>query len=197
MEDGDRIVFQGESDEVPQAETGDLVVVVKQQPHKLFERKGVNLRFKKKVVLSDALFGARFVLTHLDDRTIVVTTDPRAVITPETLHVVPGEGMPVKGDPFHRGDLFVSYEIEFPRRWALTREFRHALCKVVPHTDGAKGLDLQDEDVTCVTPQTADLTMFVHARKEKKESRNEAYREDGDGDDQDDSDGPRAACQPM
>jgi DnaJ-class molecular chaperone len=118
------------------------------------------------------------------------------VITPETRHVISGKGMPVRGDAFHRGDMFVSYEIVFPKRWALTREFRHALCKVVPHLDGAKGLDLQAEDVTCVIPQKADVTMFLNAKKEKRERRNEAYREDDDSGDGE-ANWPPMECQPM
>jgi DnaJ-class molecular chaperone len=196
-EDGARIVFHGASDEVPQADTGDLVVIVRQLAHAFFERKGANLLFKKQITLSEALFGARFVLQHLDNRKLVVTTDPKAVITPDTIHVIAGEGMPEKGDAFHRGDLFVSYEIEFPKKRVLTREFRHELCKVVPHLDGAKGLDLKADDVVCVMPEKADLEMFVNAQREKTERRNEAYREEDDGDDEEDAGGPRVGCQPM
>jgi DnaJ-class molecular chaperone len=160
MENGDHIVFQGAADEVPGADTGDLIVVIREQPHPEFRRKHSDLLCMKQLSLSEALFGARFVVQHLDGRKVVITTNPKEVITPGTVHMILGEGMPTKSDPFQRGRLFVLYSVAFPEHKTLTKEFRRAMCKIVPHVDAAKSVNLQAEDVVCVTAKQADVGAF-------------------------------------
>ena len=53
MEDNDRITFSGCSDEAPNADTGDLVVVLCLKKHPNFIRKHDNLLMVRKVSLSD------------------------------------------------------------------------------------------------------------------------------------------------
>ena len=58
--------FHGEADQYPGAEPGDVVIVVQEQPHKKFKRKGADLLMEQKITLAEALTGVDFVLTHLD-----------------------------------------------------------------------------------------------------------------------------------
>jgi DnaJ family protein A protein 2 len=51
MVDGEKVVFRGESDEVPGKETGDVIVVLKQKDHDVFRRVGVDLVITKHVSL--------------------------------------------------------------------------------------------------------------------------------------------------
>jgi DnaJ-class molecular chaperone len=197
MEDGDRIVFQGAAHEVQNADTGDLVVIVREEPHPLFERRHRELLLKKDLTLSDALFAARFVVEHLDGRKIVVTTQRRRVISTGMVDVIPGEGMPSRGDPSVRGNLYIQYTVVMPEYKDLTKQFRHAVCKVVPHRDGAKGVDLTAEDVVQVEAKAGELDDFVNAEKERREHRNEAYRSDGDAGEEEDAEGQNVGCAPM
>ena len=48
---GEKYVFHGESDAHPGKEAGDVVIVVNEQEHKLFKRKGADLFFEKTISL--------------------------------------------------------------------------------------------------------------------------------------------------
>ena len=53
--DGEKYVFHGESDAIPGGEPGDVIIVVKEQPHKVFKRKGADLFMEKEITLLEAL----------------------------------------------------------------------------------------------------------------------------------------------
>jgi DnaJ-class molecular chaperone len=201
MEDGAKIVFQGAAHEVPTADTGDLVVVLREEPHPVFERKHRDLLIKRDVSLFEALFGTRFVVEHLDGRKVVVTTKRDRVIAPGTVDVIPREGMPSRGDPSERGSLFVQYTVVFPEYESLTPELRVALARIMPPVDEVGDLDLAGEDVAVVAPEDGDLDDFKNAKRERREQRNEAYREDdegeGDGSGDEEGGGTQASCTPM
>ncbi|KAK8898564.1 hypothetical protein M9Y10_000856 [Tritrichomonas musculus] len=197
-EEGERIVFKGASDEVPDAETGDLVFVIVQKPHEVFTRKHNDLLIKHEICLSEALFGARFPIKHLDGRTLVVETNTKEVIEPFSVQMVEKEGMPIKGDTFNKGNLYIEYTVVFPKHDQLTHEFRHALCKVIPHKDMAKGIDLNAEDVTKVTPVPANIEDFQNTKRTKGDRRQEAYRSDDyDNEYGEEEGGEGVGCQPM
>ena len=63
-------------------DTGDVIAVVQESDHPLFERKGVDLFVKKSITLVDALCGFTFVLDHLDDRKIAIHSAPGEVLFP-------------------------------------------------------------------------------------------------------------------
>ena len=63
-------------------DTGDVIAVVQELDHPLFERKGVDLFVKKSITLVDALCGFTFVLDHLDDRKIAIHSAPGEVLFP-------------------------------------------------------------------------------------------------------------------
>lgn len=197
-EEGEKIVFKGASDEVPDADTGDLVIIIVEKPHPLFTRKHNDLLITHEICLSEALFGARFPITHLDGRTLVVETNPKEVIEPGTVQMVEKEGMPIKNDSFNKGNLYIEYKVIFPKHEVLTHEFRHALCKIIPHKDMAKGIDLNSENVSKVVPVPAKIEDFENTKRTKEDRRHEAYRSDDDmDDDEDEEGGERVGCQPM
>lgn len=79
MEDGTEIIFEGESDESPDLAAGDLIFTLKQEPHKMFKRKGIlksnlglNLYMTHSVSLKDALLGFKTTLKHLDGSDILI-----------------------------------------------------------------------------------------------------------------------------
>ena len=55
--DGTKITFPGKGDEVPGRPPADLVFVVKQLPHPLFERRGNDLHLKATITLKQAIGG--------------------------------------------------------------------------------------------------------------------------------------------
>lgn len=113
MKEGQTITFNGEADQSPGVEPGDVVIVIEEKPHELFRRKGDDLFAEVEIDLLTALAGGAFTLPHFDDRALMVRIEPGEVIKPGSVKVLPEQGM-----PSHRhhelGDLVVQINVKFP-----------------------------------------------------------------------------------
>jgi len=122
MEEGHKIMFRGEGDQEPDIEPGDVVIILIEKKHEVFERKAQNLLMEMDIDLVEALCGFRRCVQTLDqehDREIVVTCLPGEVIKSSDVKMVVGEGMPYKGNPFERGNLIIKFTVNFPTKdWA-------------------------------------------------------------------------------
>jgi DnaJ family protein A protein 2 len=94
---GEKYTKHGEGDEIPEAEAGDVIVILEEKKHKTFTRKGADLFMEKEITLLEALTGLEFVLTHLDGRKIRIKNTPGDVIKPDSKFTVENLGM-----PFHK-----------------------------------------------------------------------------------------------
>lgn len=106
--------FRGQADEAPGHDAGDVVIIVRQKPHKVFHRSRDNLVMTKTLTLSEALCGFQFSTAFLDDSELTVTSEAGKVCRPGDIVVVEGKGMPKAGGQ-KSGDLFVSLEVDFPK----------------------------------------------------------------------------------
>jgi len=77
-----QVRFPGESDQAPNMEPGDVIIVLQQEPHPVFERSGDNLIMKHKINLVESLCGFQLVVTHLDGRKIIIKHSPNDPIAP-------------------------------------------------------------------------------------------------------------------
>jgi len=136
---GQRITFDGEGDKMPGMDAGDVVVVLQQQKHSVFERKGADLILQKEISLCEALTGVDFTFTHLDGSRVRVRSQAGEILGPKSVKEVPGEGMPVLGhERYMRGALFVAFEVDFPESLTLTVAQRRALISVLRGKDAFK-----------------------------------------------------------
>ena len=199
MEDGDQIVFQGASDEIPGAETGDFIVKVNEIENENFLRNHDDLLMKKEITLFEALYGTKFVVNHLGGHKIIVETDPKHVIQPGDVQSIKDEGMPRRGDSFQRGTLFILYRIVLPQQSELSEEFHKELMKCIPHNqDEVNSLNANDENVFVANPEPATYEDFENAKRSHKDSRHEAYNSDEYEEyDDDNAGGEQVGCQPM
>jgi len=115
MKHGQKIVFSGEADETPGMEAGDIIFVLIEKKHELFKRNGNDLYLEYTLPLTEALCGFGFTIKHLDDREILIKSDKGDVIRPSDVRVIPGEGMPTHKRPFEKGNLYIQFNIEFPK----------------------------------------------------------------------------------
>jgi len=114
MKHGQKIVLSGEADEAPGVEPGDIIFVLSQTEHTLFQRKGADIVMEKEIPLREALCGTQFAIKHLDERTIIVKSKEGEVIKPNSLKQIAGEGMPRYKRPFEKGRLFILFRVTFP-----------------------------------------------------------------------------------
>jgi len=122
-----KITFRGMADEMPGRETGDVHFIVQEKDHDLFKRKGADLLLMKDISVNQALTGFSYRFKHLDGRDMIIKTRPGQVIEAETedpstgktmpyMTVVANEGMPSKGNPFVKGNLYVAFHVKFPKQ---------------------------------------------------------------------------------
>ena len=76
MKDNQQIRFSGEGDQEPDVETGDVVIVLDEQEHDTFRRKGQDLFMTMNIELVEALCGFQKTVTTLDKRTLVISNLP-------------------------------------------------------------------------------------------------------------------------
>ena len=66
----------------PGVEPGDVVVVLQQQKHQVFQRHSCDLMMTCEISLTEALCGLTFIIQHLDGRELVIQSPPGMVIEP-------------------------------------------------------------------------------------------------------------------
>lgn len=109
---GTKITFEEKGDESPGVIPSDIVFVVDEKPHDVFERRGDDLVHKRRIDLKDALCGHVVHLKHLDGR--VLEIELTEVAAPDRKKIVLGDGFP-NSKTGRKGDLVIEFDIRFPR----------------------------------------------------------------------------------
>ncbi|SOV20368.1 heat shock protein 40, type II [Plasmodium sp. gorilla clade G2] len=129
--DGTKINFHGEGEQSsPNEQPGDLVFIIKTKPHDRFIREGNNLIYKCYLPLDKALTGFQFNIKSLDNRDINVRVDD--IINPNSKKIITNEGMPYSKSPSVKGDLFIEFDIVFPKK--LSPEQKRTLKETLANT---------------------------------------------------------------
>uniref|UniRef100_A0A7S4K5T0 J domain-containing protein n=1 Tax=Odontella aurita TaxID=265563 RepID=A0A7S4K5T0_9STRA len=182
MKHNEKITFRGKADEKPNMEPGDINFVVQEKDHDVFKRKGADLLVIREISLNQALCGYSWNFTHLDGRKMVVKTRPGEVIKPEmnTKETVPfvktvaNEGMPSRGNPFVKGNLFILFRVRFPEDNELSADKISKLREILPDPDMQAEYDA--EEVEEHHMDGADLRNFGKGGAEHRGS--DAYDSD-------------------
>ncbi|KAJ7761970.1 hypothetical protein DFH07DRAFT_739604 [Mycena maculata] len=116
---GTKVRFPHAGNDQRNGEAQDLVFVVEEKPHEVFERQGNDLVCHVKIPLLDALTGSgsKRVVEALDGRKLQITV-PAGIVKPGQETMVSGEGMPIRkdGSVKRKGDLIVKWNVVFPDR---------------------------------------------------------------------------------
>lgn len=125
------IKFNGEGNELPDAEAGDLLIKISVKKHKLYTRAGADLIIEKEITLKQALLGFNFTLKYLDGKDFVVSTIPGEVVEHGGLKSCKGKGLPFYRDAMSHGNLIIKFKVKFPKGTDLTEDIKKALDKVL------------------------------------------------------------------
>lgn len=109
-------MLQGEADQLPDQEPGDIIFNLVEAEHNTFRRAGPDLLAEVHIELSEALCGfSRTLIKHLDGRGIHVKHPQREgdPLKPGSFIKIAGEGMPYKKSDL-RGDLYMIVNVDFP-----------------------------------------------------------------------------------
>ncbi|KZT00814.1 DnaJ-domain-containing protein [Laetiporus sulphureus 93-53] len=111
--EGHEVVFEGEGDESPDWEAGDIVIRVRSRRDKGgWRRKESGLYWKETIGVEEALLGFERNLTHLDGH--IVQLKRHGVTQPGFVQTIKGEGMPIYEQEGAFGDLYVEYNVILP-----------------------------------------------------------------------------------
>lgn len=176
--EGDKIILEGEADQIPEQEPGDIIFSLVQTEHKTFRRAGADLSVEVEITLAESLCGfSRVVVKHLDGRGIHIQhPQPNSgVLEPGRVIKVAGEGMPQKKSE-NRGDLYLVIKVNFPEyAWLQENQVLAKLKELLP----APGTPIQADVVDDVTYETANLDEF-RASAEGEEGWVDDDEEDGE-----------------
>lgn len=185
MKDGQKITFTGEGDQMPGITPGDVVIILEEKQHPVFERKGADLLMKQKISLSTALTGGTFTITHLDDRVLLAKVNPGEIIRPNDCKVIEKEGMPFYRNPFEKGNLIMVFEIEFPQdNWATPEQLLQ-LKAILPQEPKQKDdhmSEVEEVEIKNYVPEQ-------HTTGDHQGRSGQSYE-----DDDDEHQGPRVQC---
>ncbi|XP_031603203.1 dnaJ homolog subfamily A member 1 [Oreochromis aureus] len=170
MKDGQKITFHGEGDQEPGLEPGDVIIVLDQKDHPVFQRQDNNLIMRMNIKLAEALCGFQKTIQTLDNRTLVISSQPGEVIKHNDVKCVMNEGMPLHRDPYERGQLIIQFQVEFPEKNWLPEHLMFQLERLLPPRDDVMVTDDMEEVELC----EADL------QSQQKRYSGEAYEEDDD-----------------
>lgn len=135
MRDGQEQRFIAEGDPHIDGEPGDLRVRIKTLPHPVFERRGDDLYTNVTIPLIDALTGFEMTISHLDGHSVPVKREK--VTWPGARMRKPNEGMPNHENNNQKGTLFITFDIEFPKR-DLSPEQKSLLRQIFTESSSAK-----------------------------------------------------------
>lgn len=124
--EGTRIRYPGMGEEMPNCPAKEAVVVLVEQPSRVYQRVGDDLRGRSSVSLQEALCGFEFQVKDLGG--VTWTSRSTGIISPSN------RVMAVKGAGMHRrdgtrGDIHVEFSIRFPE--TLTAEQKQALTNIL------------------------------------------------------------------
>lgn len=151
MKDGDKVTFEGEGDQAPDIEPGDIIVVLDEQEHGTFKRKGSDLFMEMTIKLADALCGFQKNIETLDHRKLLIQTVPGEVLDPTCMKALDGEGLPGKYSSA-KGKLIINFTVEFPPDNWLSRDKLLSLEGMLADRETYEVNDLSEEVHLQVVP---------------------------------------------
>lgn len=168
--------FHAEGDEEPGLAAGDLVIIFEEKDHPIFKRKKADLIMTKTITLKEALTGYRFVLNHLEGSKIIESSAGE-IVKPGDIRTVEELGMPIMRTPFKFGNLFISFEVEFPKPKTLTKAHIKEIERCLPgekNKPEGKGLKALVFEKAHVTENHTDI--HSDYREEEEEDAGEGRR---------------------
>ncbi|XP_051903425.1 dnaJ homolog subfamily B member 13 [Hippocampus zosterae] len=118
--EGTKVIFSKEGDQGPNKIPADIVFIVRQKAHPQFKRQNNDLIYKAQISLAMALTGCSVNVETLDGRLLNIPINDIVHFTYQK--VVTGEGMPLSQNPSQRGNLILTFGIQFPERLSPDRK---------------------------------------------------------------------------
>ncbi|XP_077993568.1 dnaJ homolog subfamily A member 1-like [Glandiceps talaboti] len=180
MRDGQKVTFRGEGDQEPGLEPGDILIVLDEKEHPVYQRNNDDLIMKMELELVEALCGFQKTIKTLDNRNLLISSHPGEVIKFGDIRCIMGEGMPIYKSPFDKGRIIIQFSVNFPEENFLPQDKLNKLEALLP--ERKECIETDDMEV-------CDLTK-LDPRQARQNRMGNAYDED----DEDGGHGPKVQC---
>lgn len=114
MRDGHEYPFIAEGEPHIDGDPGDLRFIIRIEKHKRFERRNNDLYTNVTISLQDALIGFEMELEHLDKHKVKIVREK--ITWPGATIKKKGEGLPKYENNNIKGDLYITFDIDFPKK---------------------------------------------------------------------------------
>jgi DnaJ-class molecular chaperone len=121
-------VFENMGDQMPNEEAGNIVFVFKEQKNKLFTRIGDDLIYFYNITLGDSLTGLVVNFKHINGEDILFKEEH--LIKENSYNIIKNKGMPRKNNANVYGDLYVVYNIIYPKTKVLTHNEKEIIKRI-------------------------------------------------------------------
>ena len=132
----------------------------------------------QEIELVEALCGFKKPVTHLDGRTLVVSSDPGQVISHGEVKVVEEAGMPTRRGYPEYGNLYILFKVKFPKPGFAGASKIKKLEALLPPRKDTPMIESDAEEVEMCDVSAEDL----NNRQAHEQAKKEAYEEDEDED---------------
>ncbi|MHB8765687.1 MAG: DnaJ C-terminal domain-containing protein, partial [Deferrisomatales bacterium] len=144
VEDGQQMRIEGRGEEIAGGVPGDLYIVLREEEHPGFERRGADLFAPLRVDLLTAVEGGTVTVAGADGEPLEVAIEEG--VQSGTVKTLKGRGLPVLGHPGVRGSLFLQVWVATPtglpaaqkKKLRKVLEGAPDLCADDPHHGGWK-----------------------------------------------------------
>jgi DnaJ-class molecular chaperone len=170
-ENEDKKLYQKQGDEILNEEKGDVVFILKEEIDKKsdFTRVGNDLIYTYSIELGDSIIGADISFNDLNGNKILYQED--CLIKENSYNILRGKGMPFKSNSNKFGDLYVVYNIEYPKK--ILNDFeKDIIKKILPTSD-----KMIDSEYVTAGLLTNNFSLDNLMRKNEKPSNNQRERQ--------------------
>lgn len=124
---GTKITFPDKGNEQPGQLPADLVFVIDEKPHDVYERDGNDLIVNHKISLAEALAGTTVNIKTLDGRHLSIAVTE--IVSPGYELLIANEGMPIVKEHRKKGNLIIKFEVKYPTK--LTAEQKATILRTL------------------------------------------------------------------
>lgn len=170
-ENEDKKVYQKQGDEILNEERGDVIFVLKEEIDKdsNFTRVGNDLIYTYSIKLGDSIIGSDIVFNDLNGNKILYKED--CLIKENSYNILRGKGMPFKNNSNKFGDLYVVYNIDYPKK--ILNDFeKDIIKKILPTSD-----KINDGNFITAGLLNNNFSLDNLMRKNEKPSNNQRERQ--------------------
>jgi len=141
-----QLKFTGAADQLPGTNAGDVIVILAEVTHPVFERNGDDISTKIQISLAESLLGFRRKIKTLSGRDVAIMMRPGESVQHNGRKVVPNAGMPIPCCPGEFGNLIIDFDVEkVYSSWLRDPQIRKRIREALPRIEDQAGPEIKQE----------------------------------------------------